>query len=1149
MIKPPNPNQTRPMETTPRKPSLKELLNQTANIKETQSPKDISRTVRVIFGLMAQIEKVAESTITEATKTIKEGGTRKERQQAIQTISALSPSEGKKEAWEAAAQAELLKEIREKIANRTIARNRRAFQAQTAEEMEDLLKELAQWRVASRPEEIAYCSRELMPPGPSRINRASHAKPRLGEIPQEIEEIIYTLVQFRLGAEKNTRQPIGAAEAQELKDATVVLQNPRGKDPEIPEETVGRTGISEGGQAEFLKIVTSVLENLNPDEKSKKLVTRETELFGSATEDVGTELEALEGIQREEFSAVRELEKQFAVMEAAALPKEGARPGTKEETTLRIFQAIRAASPAMGKATTMNMTAQLSRDDEWTSLFIENGPDAIYEAKGYKNHVVLTEPENSLFGEPNQLEEYVKDGKGIMEAVALVNQAEQMLYTEPLMSAIATRDRESAIYCARRLLTTDVPQEEIGKRPMLKKINETRELAETMSRAILNEIDGRERNLARLPLALREREQRSRVDSALAKIIQNLAAPEIMGTVATLLEEERTNLAQLRETTQPNEAEIKARIHCEEKIATLEALADVAKNSMEMEETTYENLLRVVSCEGIPKTLRDHAIVTLCDNKSGNGLRVKTKETLERIENLTGQKGFTARIRGALGTLRRWKEREMAPATMSKAELAEAICSSPNELKKLMGPELKSALRACLGAAPWKDPFAANSKDIGLCNREYLVAKTAYKDDAGTFFKLRSLHAMTAEIVKSAGGGGWVKGQKLAEALAEKGENGLKAKEQAALQAALNCANPRPAIAYLSAWYNVVGNEPAMLRGAALERPWEMDSIPLTGAKIQTRIENLMEIAGYAKSVASNPEALAEAYIQHSLHEHRGGDERWDIRIERMLAKNGAEIARATKELDDWSAKFNGVFDDIEDDELTEDEQARKDATKVVCHRKLGQKERELESLYMKGDKLRELKATTVAINGAASPKEMVEALEKDTGRRELLDLGSALDRAMALASSPGKLNLPISGSVNAFQILEGAAVEKSLSRCKKQLEEAKNILREHNPVVDKVETENPREAAKNLKRAAFETMKAVELHLWEGGKSIEMAEEELEAFIKENPELIANRKDWVETLKKTQTDLANAVETAANGPQKKKKGKKKEVGITQVDD
>jgi hypothetical protein len=1130
------------METTTPKPSLKDILNQKVPSKEVDAAKDVTKTSRMVFGLMAQIEKITEATINEATKALKTEGTRKETQQAVQTAMALAISESKKEGWEAAAQAELLKDLREKIAGRTIARNRRAFQSYSEDEMGELIKQLVPWRTASRPEEIAFCSREMMPPGSSRLGRASHVKMRIGEFPQEVEEIIYTLVQFRLAAEKNCQPHLTATEAETLKAATVKLQNPRGGEVEIPEESKARAGTSPAATAEYLKIVTAVLEKLNPDEKSKASITREVELFASATEDVGTDLEALQGIQKEEFSAVRELEKQFNVLEAAATSETWKAPETKEETGLRIFQAIRNADPAMGRATTMNLTAQLLRDDEWVASFNEKGPDAVYEAKGFKNHVVLTEPENGLFGDVLKPDDYISEGRSLMEAVSLVDQAEQMLFTDPLLSAIATRDRESAFSCARRLLTTEVSEEEIAARPMLKKVNETRVLAETMSQAINKEIDGSERNLARLPMAMREREQRGRVDSALGRIILMLAEPETQTAIETLLEEEQTNLAQLQESQNPDQNEIRARIHCQEKIATLEAMLDVAKDNLEMEESTYENLLRVISVETIPKTLRDHAIVTLCDNKSANGLKVKTKDMLERIETVTGQKGFTAKIRGALGTLRRWKDREASPVTVSKTELAEAICASPKDLKKIMAPELKLALKSCLAAAPWKDPFAAGTKEISVCNREYLAAKAAYKDDPKTFYKLRALHAMTAEIVKGANGSGWMKGQKLAEALASKDPEGLRAKENAALQAALAAEDPRPAVAYLAAWYNAVGNEQAMLRGAVLDEQWEEERIPMAGAKMQTRIENLMEIAAYSKSVASNPDALAEAYIQHSLHEQRGGGERWDIRIDRMLAKNASEINRAKEELEDWTTKFNAVFDDVEDDELTEDEQTKKQATKAVCHRKIGQKEREVENLLMKGDRLRELKATTHAINGAASPKEMVEALEKDTDRRELMNLGTALDKAMALAASPGKLNLPVTGSVSPFQIMEGAAIEKSLERCKVLLRDAKKSLQEHQPTLEALEIDDdPREAARELKRAAYKTLKDVELHLWESGKSIDLAEEELEAFIKENPELIANRKDWVETLKKTQVDLASSVEVAANGPQKPKNKRRKE--------
>lgn len=1134
------------METTVNKPSLKELLNQKASpTMSADTPQDVTATLRPVFSLMAQINKIAEATINEATKAIGGDASRKETQQAIQVSVALATSESAKEPWEAAAQAELLKTLREKIAGRTISRNRRGFQGRSEEDMDDLIKGLTVFRTASKTEEIAFCSRELMPPGPSRIGRASHARSRLGELPQEIEEIIYTLVQFRIAAEKNTRPAISIEEAQALKSATVVLQNPRGPEANIPEESKGRALPNALAGEEYLKIVGAIFEKLNPDEKSKTAMNREIELFGSATEDVGTELEALEGIQREEFGAVRKLEAAFEAMDSAVVPTTGKRPETKEEIALAIFQAIRSANPTMGKATSTNLTAQLARDEEWVALFLENGPDAIYEAKGYKNHIVLTEPENALFGQPASVEEYLEEGKGILEAVALVDQAEQLLYTDPLISAITARDRESAIYAARRLLTTDVSAEEIEQRPLLKKISETQALAEKLSQAINKEVGGKERNLAHLPMALREREQRIRVDSALARLVEIIGEPEIQATVENLLTEERENLLQIQSNKSPDENDIRARIHCEEKIATLEALEDVTANFADLEEKNYEHLLTVVSGVAIPQTHRDHALITLCDNKSANGTRVKTKETLDRIENLTGHKGFTAKVRGALGTLRRWKERESTPPVIDKLVLAESICATPVELKRLIGSELQAALKSCLEASPCKDPFVANPKDIGNCNREYLVAKADYGDDPKLLQKLRALHAMTAEIVKSSNGSGWVKGQKMAEAFASKEPDGLRARENAVLQAALASNDPKPALRYLSTWYTAVGNERRLMKGAVLEESWRPERLPLVGAKIQTRIENLLEIADYAKAVANNPEALAEAYIQHSLHERRGGEERWDLRLGRMLAKNSAEIDRSQKEVEDWTAKFNGIFEDFEDDDLTDDEIEKRGATKTVCQRKISQKERELETLLMKGEKLRELQETSHAINGAATPEDLVRALHNGGNDQEagILNMGNALDKAMALASSPGKLNLPKESTVTAFQIMEGAAVDKSLQRCKDTLTKAQKILLANQPDLEGLDAgENPQAAARALKKAAFQTLKEVEIHLWESGKSVEMAEEELEAFIKENPELISNRKEWVETLKKTQTDLAGAVELAANSPQKKKKAKKKEL-------
>jgi hypothetical protein len=674
---------------------------------------------------------------------------------------------------------------------------------------------------------------------------------------------------------------------------------------------------------------------------------------------------------------------------------------------------------------------------------------------------------------------------------------------------------------------------------LLQQLQNIRTKAEEMAKAITKEVEGSEASLETLPLALRERETQERVQTALSRSISLLSSPEVSQTIENLLLEEEANLSTLTSTPNPDENDRKSLVHTREKIATLEALRDLSQSPAEMEDRSYESLMGTLAQTEVPKTLREHALMTLCDNKSANGTKIKTKEVLDKLELLSDVKYLTSRIRSDFGTLRRWKERETAPKTIRKKDLALAVCSTPENLKASIKEDLKKALSGCLTPAPWKTAFNIGQKEVGDCNSLYLIASKEYANEPATKSAIKELHSKLAEIHKEAGGSVWVRAELLAKELRE---GSLKELEDTLLGATLTSKSPKTAIDYLWAFNASIGNRNALQRESIKtikeEGTQKFDPIPLVAARIQTKIENLMEIGGYLKSVAQAPGALAETYIQQNLQERRHDKtEAWEKRLERASAKTLCLISETHEDLEDWKSKFNAIFDTEEDEEYTNEEIERRQSVKSVCQRKILQKEREIETLQLKLERLAELKATGHAINKATNAKELTEALRET--KPSASSLSDALDQAFALAKSPTRLNLPNTpqptGSASTLQMLEGAIVDKSIKSLRENLQTAADIIKPQNPEVAslQVDVENPEDVCRALKTASFKILKEIEMHLWEAGRSLGLAKEEQEEFLRENPELLQNRKQWVETLRKTEENMKPTFDLCETLPKK----------------
>lgn len=1165
-----------PKTSTP-KQSLKDILGTKRRTPLTQEkassgvgsaaslPQDLSpntkasveESMHAVIRLLAETKKVATAAIKERIAALdKAESTNKDFHKAIQTICSLSlPEDGTPapETWEAAARTEILYSLRDQIVGRVMLRNRRAFESSGPEEGARMVNALGQFRKVSRNLEIRYASRENMAPGSSRSDsRLLMDSPKKAKT-AALEEILYCLTQITLGTIKDTLPKISPEANAELQKYAVLLQNPKNNKPDLgPILATQREKLlaPEESKQAVLSQISNILETLCVDDKDKEKLKRELAIFDDIQESIGSNIETLDALGQEEFSSVKSLETIYDQLDSVKEPETYTKPENPEQLQLAIFQGIREIAPSMGKTTTMVMTSQLAKDPEWVEKFIESGTDAIYTAPSYKNLIVLTEPENTLFGQPGDPDKYMEEGKTLRDALNLIYKAESSMYTRSVNESLSQRDRESILASANQVLHQELSKEEVEANPVLTQLLIIQENAEKMANAVTKEMEGSEKSLEILPTALKEKEKQDKVAGALNRAMNLLNKDEVSAALNKILVAEEETLTALLDNTDQTENDRAAIIHTKEKIATLEALRDFSQDPYDLENKEYEEMISTIALTRVPRTLREHALISLCDNKAANGTRLKTKDMLMRLETESGIDKLTNMMRSNVGTLRHYKERETAPVNIKKREIAVSICRAPENLKKSMREEMRSALKSCLICPPWKSPFNTTSSDLGNCNAAYLIAKKEYGADSPLFKAIRSLHSKTAEIQKESGNSLWVRAEKIALDLRSNEEGSLRTLEAKVLNQCLNSPNPKDALEYVSNWYNSIGYE-ATLQEETLRLPEEgyyhFEPIPLVAAKIQTKIENLFEIGKYLKAVSKSPEALAETYIQHRIHEKKNTTvEAWEERLQRSEKRVEIEINQEVKELQEWKEKFNSIFDDQDDDDLTPDEIDRNKSMRAVCHRKIMQKERATEALLLKKERIVNLKHTSLSLKGVKKADEIGKAL----GNENKVEFGSsmenALNAALKLASSPTKLVLPpkIDKTATPLQMLEAGAIEQTIRNIKSTLVEAQEILKLRSPLVAALDVENlaPEKSVEELKKSTFKVLKEIEMHLWESGQSIKLSKDEEEEFLQSNPEMVEARKDWVDTLKKTDQALQNTFEYAKTQPQVvRKKVKEKE--------
>lgn len=1172
---------------------LKEILStgsrrrgdSATTVEKPNEPVDISESIHTVMRLVAETKKVADAAIRERLAPIKsENQNNRNINRAYQIISAITlPIEGspKPENWELSSRTESLYSLREQIVNRVMLRNRRVFESSGLEEGMQMVKSLATFRRASRSQEIRYCSRENMVPGSSNTDsNVLTDSPRKAKM-AALEETLYCIAQLVIGSTKDSLPKLQEAEIIDIQKNSILLQNPNSPRPTLGETMQDRLEQIEAGKKSkenLLSVLSDIFSSLNPNEKSKDTLKREIEIFDEVGDAIGSNIEEVDSLGSEERSAVRILEGAFNELDQAERLNRSKPAESKEELSLKIFQGLREIAGNLGKTTTLVLTSQLTKDTDWLRDFAENGADAIYNANSYKKLITLTEPENTLFGDPSDPDKFMEEGKTIRDALALIYQAESAIYSGAVYESIAQSDREELQLLAERVLHSTIPTEELESDPRLKSLSTIQSNADMMAIAVTKEVEGSQTSLELLPRALKERERQDQVALALSSCVRLLAKPEVAETITALIDEEKNRLQELQESLDSTEDELSIKsqiVNTREKLATLEALRDLNLDHNSLESLDYNNLLGTISLTRVPRTLREHALISLCDNRAANDTKLKTKEMLVRIESLSKETGLTNSLRANLGRLRHWKERENIPQEVNKYDLAISICRTPENLKRTIPRELTSALKSCLACPPWKDPFHISPRDLGNCNGAYLVAKNTYGDDEHIWKKIKSIHARTATLQKEAGKNRLDRAEKIGADLRSNKDGSLKNLESSLLKDILEHGNPKEAIEYLESWYHSIGHEQTLHEetlklahdketdistaltaegsteapqkdGVEKSKPYRSNTIPYVATRIQTKIENLLEIGRHFKEVSKNPEALAETYIQHRLHQSRGVDkESWENRIERAQKKVDIEINREKKELEDWKLKFSAYFDDNTEEELNEEETERSRSIKNVCFLKISQKERAIETLYLKRERLRSLSYTSRSLKKIQDPKEITEALrgqEEEKGGLSV-SMGTALDAALALAGNPEKIMLPKKkmGMATPLQMLEAGTVEKTINSIRGVLKDAAKVLKERDPSIVEIDLENknPEAICGDLKRATFRILKEVEMHLWESGKSVKLSKEEEEDFLKNNPEMLSTRKQWIDQLQKSSEDLKSTIEFAKIQPRKKENEKK----------
>jgi hypothetical protein len=1162
---------SQPTET----PNLTDPTNQRATIQET-------------FGLGALVTKTAARSLQQDVEAITELLTKEnwspadwaDAAKAISTISVLverAPNSPAQDNWEYAADHETLKDLREKIAQRTLSRLEIRFARTTVDSVNQLEVSMRPLRIVSKPVEIAICTEEGQPPAHnSRYNASGIWK--VGTVPFFMEELTHTLAQICLYRAKKTGPVLSPEEAETLKTLRAGLLTGR-RAPNNSKATAAKASLK---SAEWLKtrIETLKFDNLVeamgdqlaefmeksfPSEEGIALTLQEKEKFKSEIEEIGTELAGIDDLQKTEFDALKKLEEAYDILAACQAPKDLESPGALE---IRIFQDITGLSPTMGKASAVVMTTKLLQDPEFLEKYTREGRQQILDHDLYRTHITITDSEDPSWNSPLETEEYLTPAEEIQTAVNLLAQADQALYSEPLLSAIAHKDRKAIVESARRVFNhTQSPN-----LPLDQTLTRIYKNTEEMIGAINKEIAGEERNLDLLPVALREAAAQEKTTRALTRLVEmcGKASPDIENLALEIDQQIPTLKAEiqaLQEDPEENAREIenaqKELNNLIRKRDTLQTFLELGQDMDNSRNAIFTSLAATLEVRQVPKTDREHALISVCDGKKIDGTPLLVMETAQMVQNVTGIKGFLNALRADILVLRQWKNREIEPKTPKGSDLAYSICRTPENLRKALKNDLAKALLACTEAKPWHNPLHVDAKDgQASLYSAYLIAKPELEaavkpSDPHTenlLEAIKGLYHKTEEIFRNSPGN-WVRTEKLAEALEEKGPNSLKELRKKVAESTLMCQNSavqKLGVEFLTTWHKATGYIAAIRREALSVKPSDQRESELKGNilanRIHVKIHNLMELHGYLSAVASSPDALAETYLQHRLATNiatPAGEtpkENWEKRIDREIRKVESKIKERTADLEKLENKFLGFFEvsNAADAELTETNLHNTERVdREACRRMLRQREREIESLYGEVSRLKELMVTTRTLNKAKTGAEFAEILE--TSQQDI-QFENSLGMAFAAAGQTAKIELPKKIEQNEiitpYQILEGAAVNRSLEGTLTILEAAQKILAKHNDKAGSVEisSENPHQTASELSECCYNAIKEIDSLLLEKGKiSPEESLKHEETFVHENPHLNEARKTWITKRQNAMTEIQPVITIAAQLPKRER--------------
>ena len=340
--------------------------------------------------------------------------------------------------------------------------------------------------------------------------------------------------------------------------------------------------------------------------------------------------------------------------------------------------------------------------------------------------------------------------------------------------------------------------------PLEKTLATIKEKAQRLSQKLQEEMAGAQGSIESLPKLLRNKEEQDTTEASLVRTIAHFYRPnfqnglekvhsELLSTLSQKLQAPQETLEKSLITRSPiqyeknaekreistllstntlptqhlSETEKKEAIHLIELLATTSALKDLCSTSKD--EKTFQSLMQVLSHKTPPHSKPEHAFISLCDNVSLHGVKIKTADTLLKIEEAAAAsetplpENFSAIIKSNLYTLKDWREQETGITTINFLEtnfqgyqketdpkkLALSLCKTPEKLKELIRKDLKAALKTCLKPKMWKHPNTTTPKDIAAKNNEYLLLKKKFSDlEPNLFRKIQSLDTLTKKIEK-----------------------------------------------------------------------------------------------------------------------------------------------------------------------------------------------------------------------------------------------------------------------------------------------------------------------------------------------------------------------------------------------------------------